>query len=64
MSDQVGKVDGEKPLTWIKVFYSGGVPEARNPGLNTRVVRGPVCHRVVYELHVIHPTVDHLKELY
>ena len=60
MSDQVGKVDREKPLAWIQVFYSGGVPESRDPGLDTRIVGGPVCHRVVHQLHVVHPTVDHL----
>ena len=60
MSDQVGKVDREKPLAWIEVFYSRGVSKSWDPGLNTRIVGGPVRHRVVHQLHIVHPTVDHL----
>ena len=38
MSDEVGKVDGEKSLAWIEVFYSGCVPKSWYSRLNTRVV--------------------------
>ena len=60
MSDEVGKVDGEKSLAWIEVFYSGCVPKSWYSRLNTRVVGRPMSHRVVHQLHVVYPAVNHL----
>ena len=59
MSDEVGKVNREKPLAGVKVLHRACVAKPRYPCFYARVVGGPVGHWVVNQLHVVHPAVDH-----